>query len=56
MTLNILNDFISWLDRTMKQLEQFVENHFDNPLLWILIIGILLLIVSIAYGSLSKNK
>lgn len=55
MSLSIINDFISWLDQTMKQLEKFVENHFDNPLLWILIIGIVLLIVAMASSALSDR-
>lgn len=55
MSLNIINDFIAWLDKTMKELEKLVENHFANPLLWILIIGVVLLIVAMASNSLSRK-
>lgn len=54
MALNIINDFIDWVDHTFGQLETLVEDHFENPLLWILIIGVILLIVAAAYNSLSK--
>lgn len=42
------------LDDLFTQLEKFVSNHADNPILWIMILAVLLLIVAGAYNALSK--
>lgn len=42
------------LDDLFTQLEKFVANHADNPILWIMILAVLLLIVAAAYNALSK--
>ncbi len=43
-----------WLDKFFSSLEKLVSNHADNPVLWILILVVLLLIVASAYNTLSK--
>lgn len=42
------------LDDIFTQLEKFIANHADNPILWIMIFAVLLLIVVATYNSLSK--
>ena len=42
------------LDDIFTQLEKFIANHADNPILWIMIFAVLLLIVVTTYNSLSK--
>lgn len=50
------NAVIDWLDRTFTEIEKFIENHYDNPLLWIMILVMILLIVAMASQTLSKNR
>ncbi len=50
------NAVIDWLDQTFSELEKFIENHYDNPLLWIMIMAMILLIVAMASQALSKNR
>lgn len=50
------NAVIDWLDRTFNEIEKFIENHSDNPLLWIMILVMVLLIVAMASQALSKNR
>ncbi len=54
MTLDIISDFIEWLDDTFGQLEKLVEDHFENPVMWIVIVAVILLIVGMAFNTLSK--
>ena len=42
------------LDEIFTELEVFVANHADNPLLWIMVLLFLLLIVAGSYNALSK--
>ena len=42
------------LDDFFTQLEKFVANHADNPILWIMILAVLLFIVAALYNALSK--
>lgn len=50
------NAVIDWLDRTFNEIEKFIANHSDNPLLWIMILVMVLLIVAMASQALSKNR
>ncbi len=54
MYLGIFKDFMKSLDNGFNQVETFIENHFDNPLLWIMIVVMVLIIATIAYQNLSK--
>ncbi len=54
MSLNIIDDLTTWFDKTMKNLEKLVENHFDEPLFWVLIIVVVLIIFKMALNALSK--
>lgn len=42
------------LDDFFTELEKLVANHADNPILWIMIVAVLLLIVAGTYNALSK--
>lgn len=42
------------IDDFFSSIEDLVTKHFDNPILWIAIVLVLLLIVACAYNSLSK--
>lgn len=42
------------LDNTFTEFETFINNHADNPILWIMVLVVLLLIVACAYNTLSK--
>lgn len=54
MSLNIINDFITWLDQTFQQLEDLIANNSSNPLLWIFVVAGVLFMVAMAYNTLSK--
>lgn len=45
---------VDTLDDFFTTIEEFVTKHFDNPLLWIMIVLVVLVIVACAYNSLSK--
>lgn len=45
--VDAVNDFFSGI-------EEIVTKNFDNPLLWIMIVLVILVIVVCAYNSLSK--
>lgn len=54
MVLNIIDDIVNGLENIFTDLENFVATNFSNPILWILIISVLLVIVACAYNTLSK--
>ncbi|MDD6224020.1 MAG: hypothetical protein PUB18_03375 [bacterium] len=54
MTLNLVDDFVKEFNNILKSLENFIETHYSNPLLWIIIIITILMIVNLAYTTLSK--
>lgn len=54
MVLNIIDDIVNGLSNIFTDLENFMAANFSNPILWILILAILLVIVSFAYNTLSK--
>ena len=42
------------LDSIFTEFERFIANHADNPILWIMILAMLLVIVACCYNALSK--
>ncbi len=55
MNLNIIDDIGTWFEKTMKDLENLVVEHYSEPLFWILIVVIVLAIVAFAFNSLSDR-
>lgn len=55
MTLSIFSDALEGLDSIFNQMERFITDHFDNPILWILIFAILLIIAGFAINTLSNK-
>lgn len=45
---------IDTLDKIFTDFENFIANHSSNPILWILILAVILIIVAAAYNVLSK--
>lgn len=56
MSLSIKDDIMNWFKESFAELEQLVAENANNPLFWILAVGIILLVVYIAANSLSTNK
>lgn len=56
LSLNIFTDMIEGLDETFNELEQFIANHFDNPILWIIIVVMILCMVALAMNVLGGKR
>ena len=55
MTLSIFSNILDWLDSVFSQMEKFITNHYDNPILWVMIFVILLIIAGFAINNLSNK-
>lgn len=55
MDLNIIDDIGKWFEKTMKDLEQLIIDHYSEPLFWVLIVVIVLAIFAFAFNSLSDR-
>ncbi len=56
LSLNIFTDIIKSMDETFNELEQFINNHFDNPILWIIIVVMLLCFIALAMNVLGGKR
>lgn len=52
MVLNVIDD----LNKFIKPVQQFINNNYRNPFFWVTIVGIVLVIFTVAYAYLHKDK
>ena len=55
MNLNIMDDIGTWFEKTMKDLEKLIIDHYDEPLFWVFIVVVVLAIFWFAFNSLSDR-
>lgn len=54
MSLDVFSDIGTWFSNTMQDFQKIVENNFDNPLFWVLMVVIVIAIAAFSFNSLNK--
>ena len=55
MNLDIFNDFYNWANEVVFKFRKFIDNNYNNPLLWAALVIGLLAITCYAVKALSSD-
>lgn len=51
-----INNFVEWAEEAIIPIKDLIVNNYDNPIMWIIILGLAVFLFAFTYDALNTNK